>query len=154
MRRNDVDRLHCLLCWFEIHNNTATDFELQGLVIRDDGTDSHTISSSLIILAGGFAVLGNNADFSSNGGVILDYQYAGFTLANSGDEVIIENGSTIIDRVDYDPSSFPSMLGAALSLDPNFLDATSNDDGNNWCSAVEPLPDGDNGSPGVLNPNC
>ena len=44
--------------WFEVFNPTASPINMNGWKIKDNGTDIHTIASSLIVPAGGFAVLG------------------------------------------------------------------------------------------------
>ncbi len=52
--------------------------DLNGWTIRDAGTDSHRIANGgpLWLPAGGYLVLGRNADPGSNGGVQVAYQYA------------------------------------------------------------------------------
>ena len=41
-----------------------------------------------------------------------------------------------------------------MVLDPDHLDADSNDDGAYWCAATTAYGDGDLGSPGEPNPDC
>ena len=53
--------------WFEVYNTTGSAIDLDGWTIRDDDIDSHVIAVSVIVPAGGYAVLGNNADFATNG---------------------------------------------------------------------------------------
>ena len=65
--------------------------------------------------AGDALVLGNNADFVTNGGVPVEYAYAGFLLSNNGDEVIVDCGGTQIDQVVYDGNF--DTTGAAKELD-------------------------------------
>jgi len=139
--------------WFEFFNPTGRSFDLQGLTVRDLGNDEFQINSSLVIPAGGFVVLGTNADFNTNGGVNVDYEYTNFILANSTDEIEIRNGASSIDLVKYD-SGFPTTSGAAKSLDPAYFDTGANDDGANWCDAINPLPGFGFGSPGAANPSC
>jgi subtilisin-like proprotein convertase family protein len=128
--------------------------ELMGLEIADDGTDSHVIASSVIVPAGGYAVLGRNAETSSNGGITLDYEYGGFFLAQAGDEVVLIQGTTEIDRVAYDDTAFPDTAGAALSLAIGSTDSVANDAGTAWCDAAFPYGGGDLGTPGLANPSC
>ena len=68
--------------------------------------------------AGGYLVLGRNADSSSNGGVVVAYRYGGFTLGNADDEIILLDGvGTEIDRVAYDGGpAFPNPDGASMML--------------------------------------
>ncbi len=135
--------------WFEVFNTTSSPIDLNGLVIRDADFDSHTISSSVIVPAGGFAVLGRNSDSGTNGGVTVDYQYAGFFLGNSSDEVVILDGTTEIDRVDYDNgATFPDPNGASMAL---FGPSLDNNVGSNWCTSPSPYGAGDSGTPGGFN---
>ena len=95
--------------WFEIYNNGDISHELNGWTIKDNGSDSHVISSSLIINPGEFKVLSNNSNQSTNGGLVGDYQYDGITLANGDDElVLIDLNGTVFDSVAYDGG--PSFL--------------------------------------------
>ena len=98
-------------------------------------------------------MLGRNADSSTNGGVLIAYRYAGFTLGNADDEIILLDGAgTEIDRVAYDGGpAFPNPDGAAMQLIRPDLD---NALGANWRAAPDPWPGsaGDRGSPGTANP--
>ena len=97
-------------------------------------------------------MLGRNADASANGGVAIAYRYAGFTLGNTDDEVILLDASgTEIDRVAYDGGpAFPNPDGAAMQLIRPDLD---NALGANWQIAPDPWAGsaGDRGSPGAAN---
>jgi len=138
--------------WFELHNPTASPININGWTIQDNGTNSHVISNGgpLSIPAGGYLVLGINLDSGTNGGVIVDYQYSGFFLANGDDELILlDTGPTEVDRVEWDGGpAFPDPTGASMSLKDPTLD---NNDGTNWCTAVTPFGDGDRGTPGAAN---
>ena len=138
--------------WFEIFNAEPTDVNIDGWTISDNDTDSHVITNGgpLIIPAGGYLVLGNNADFSTNGGVNIDYQYSGFILANGADEVVLTMvGNVEIDRVEYDDgSTFPDPNGASMALIDPVLD---NNIGSNWEASSTPFGDGDLGTPGATN---
>ncbi|MCH8957332.1 lamin tail domain-containing protein, partial [candidate division KSB1 bacterium] len=106
--------------WFEVFNPTAGAIDIDGWTIKDNGTDSHTISNGgpLLVPAGGFLVLARNANSGTNGGVTVDYVYSGITLANGDDEVVLlDDLSTEIDRVEYDGGpNFPDPTGASMSL--------------------------------------
>jgi hypothetical protein len=100
--------------WFEITNYGPTDIDLNGYTFRDDGSDSFTISTSVMLERGVCFILGNNSDFATNGGVVVDYAYSGWYLANSGDEIIIENPSgALVNEVWYESSA----TGASTFLD-------------------------------------
>ncbi|MCB0741652.1 MAG: lamin tail domain-containing protein, partial [Chitinophagaceae bacterium] len=127
--------------WFEVYNTTGTAIDMNGWVIKDLGSDSHTISSSLIVPANGFAVLGINSNSGTNGGLTVNYQYSGFALANGDDEVILQNGTAgiIIDEVDYDGGPvFPDPNGKSMTLNPTKFNSVDNDNGANWCEATTP----------------
>jgi predicted extracellular nuclease len=138
--------------WFEIHNPTAVAVDIDNWTIKDNDSDSHLINNGgpLMISAGGYLVLGRNADFATNGGVTVDYQYSGISLANGGDELILLDGSGAeVDRVEWDGGpAFPDPTGASMSLEDPALD---NNVGANWCESVTPFGDGDFGTPGSEN---
>jgi predicted extracellular nuclease len=138
--------------WFELYNPTSTAVDIEGWTVADNDFDSFVIvnGAPLLVPAGGYLVLGNNADAGTNGGVAVDYQYASMFLSNSGDELVLLDGSlTEIDRVEWDNgATFPDPSGASMSL----RDATSdNNVGGNWCTAVTPFGAGDLGTPGAAN---
>jgi hypothetical protein len=143
--------------WFEIFNNEDASVDLNGWIVKDDGTNSFTITGTFNVPAHSFAVLGNNADNLTNGGYICNYAYpVAFQLSNSDDEIVLllPDGVTEIDRVNYtgvapwvDPTG-ASMIFAGLATD-------NNNDGTKWIvsSLREPSftgATGDLGSPGTL----
>ncbi len=148
--------------YFEVYNTTASTIDIEAWSITDAGSDSHTISNGgpLNIAAGTYLVLGINSNIATNGGVNVDYQYSGINLSNGDDEIILTcdpSGSpTQIDSVGYDGGpNFPDPTGASMALDPNVLNGTDNDIGNNWCeSTAEIVIGGDLGTPGVINDAC
>ncbi len=139
--------------WFELYNATSSPLELNGCVIRDNGTDSHAIAtSSLVIPVGGYLVLARNGDPSQNGGVTPDYVYSSFILGNADDEIILECNQIEIDRVVYDDgTTFPDPTGTSMILAHPALD---NNLGSNWCESSSSYGDGDLGTPGALNDSC
>lgn len=138
--------------WFELYNTTTNNLDINGCEIADAGGDSHAITSSVIVPAGGFAVLAKNADSGQNGGLTADYEYDSFILSNTTDEVILTCNSTEIDRVEYDNgATFPDPTGASMILADPFLD---NNVGANWCESSSPFGAGDFGTPGAQNDSC
>lgn len=139
--------------WFEVRNRSAFDIDLRGFVLSDLNTtpDTHTITSAnpVIVAAGGYLVLGNNATMATNGGVPVGYQYSGIDLGNSGDEIIITAFGTELDRVTW-TSSFDHD-GKSRELSINHQNGTSNDILANWCDATAVLSGGDTGTPGGAN---
>ncbi|NOZ51340.1 MAG: hypothetical protein GXP37_15050, partial [Chloroflexi bacterium] len=139
--------------WIELYNPTSRDIDIDGWTLKDNDNDSHVIDNGgpLVISAGGYLVLGDNADTASNGGVTVDYSYnGGWYLSNGSDEVVlVDNHAIEVDRVEYDNgATFPDPNGAAMALiDP----ALDNNIGANWCTASTPYGDGDLGTPGAAN---
>lgn len=145
--------------WFEIQNVSGTDIDIDGWVISDNDSDSHTIDNGgpLVVPAGGFVVLGNSADPATNGGVAVDYAYgSSWFLSNSADEVVLTDSAAVeYDRIEYDGGPiWPDPTGASMSLAPDSTNISDNDDGSNWCTVETPYGDGDFGTPGAANPDC
>ena len=140
--------------WFELHNQTARTVGLDGCVVADAG-GGQTAIARLTIPANGYVVFARSADPALNGGLDPDATFS-FALNNGGDTIELRCGATLVDRVAYGPG-FPLAQRVALSLDPASTDAAANDDGANWCLAVdvyvrEPAPH--LGTPGLPNPGC
>ena len=81
--------------WFELYNNEDTDRSLKIGKYQDDKDnplEEFIIDEDLIIPAKGYVVIGNNADFSTNGGINIDYEYAysDFTLFNGADKIFAD----------------------------------------------------------------
>ena len=142
--------------WFELYNTTSAAIDINGWTISDSDFDAHTINNggALNVPANGYLVLGINGDPATNGGVTVDYVYAGFYLGNSGDEVILTDdvGPTEIDRVVYDGGpDFPHLPGASMELGIDFQDMVDNDASASWAEASVPFGAGDLGTPGAAN---
>ncbi len=139
--------------WFEIYNADDSAVDINGWIIADDGSDSHTIDNGgpLTIDSGAYLVLGVNDTTSVNGGLTVDYVYSGYYLSNGDDEVILfmSDGVTEVDRVEYDGgTNWPDPTGISMELTNPGLD---NNDGANWAEAVTTFGDGDYGAPGAFN---
>ncbi len=138
--------------WFELYNTGAADIDINGWIIKDNDSDNHTIDNngSLIIQAGGFLVLGRNGDFSSNGGVNVDYQYSSFILANGNDELaLFDSLFNEVDRVEWDNgTTFPDAAGISMALTSASSD---NSAGANWSASTTGLINGDFATPGSCN---
>ena len=140
--------------WFEVYNTTANDLELEGCVISDLGSDSHTIGESLVIPANEYAVFARSEELLTNGGLVPAYVY-GFTLGNTADEIILTCGVVEIDRVEYDEeNNWPVGVGVSIILnDP----ANDNNNSVNWCLSTSfyyTNENGDLGTPGNQNDSC
>lgn len=138
--------------WVEIYNPNSLLYSLKGCILRDAGTDTHTIYNNVVIPPGGSVTLAAAA----NPGFTPDYVHSSFTLGNTGDEVILDCGGTVIDQVVFAFGTFPVSVQASMTLKPGFLDATSNDNGANWCTAAsssytDQLGNPAFGTPGAAN---
>jgi len=142
--------------FIEVYNTTTYSINLKDWLIYDDDFDSHTIAEDVWVPAGGYAVLAQNATYATNGGVIVDYQYSGIALGNSGDELIFEADLVEVDRVNWnDGFETPAR---SQQLDPDFYDDVDNNNLANWCDTDNggsyQLPGGDHGTPGAPNHQC
>jgi len=144
--------------WVEIYNTSGGLLDLGGFELHDDGTDSHIIQGPLPIAAGGRVVLARNEETASNGGIVADYEYSGFVLENSADELVLSYLGAEVDRFDYALSSWSGIAGHAVSLDPDLgaPDGLLNDVPANWCGSMEPVASigSDYGTPGQVNDSC
>jgi hypothetical protein len=147
--------------YIELFNTTAKDITLNGWTVRDSGSDHFTIggSSTVVIKAHSYLVLGVNGYLNTNGGVNVDYVYGNaMTLDNTADEVMLVDDGTVVDQVAYDNSQgWTIPKGRSLGLSPTKLDAQSNDDSSSWCAATTSIPPGtgtDKGTPGATNDVC
>jgi|GEM_PF-2018126 len=146
--------------WFEVYNTTGAAIDLDGFTLSDLDTDTHTVSGTVLVPAGGYAVLGTNADSSLNGGITLDYAYgADIALANGDDELLLAApGGVTVDEVIYDDAlGWPDESARSKSLDASILSGLDNDVAANWCDvpATATYGNGANaGTPGAPNPAC
>jgi beta-lactamase superfamily II metal-dependent hydrolase len=135
--------------WIEIHNPASTSIDLKGWRIHSANDAVHTIATSVVIAAGGYAVLARNGTASKNGGVTAGYAYGtGLTLANASDWIALRNASgASVDSVAW-ASSVPSGATRGVS-DPT----ADNPDvkGANWHTATSVYGKGDKGTPGARN---
>lgn len=141
--------------WFEVYNTTSSPIDINGWIIKDDDSDSHTISNggALEVPANGFLVLGKNGNAGTNGGVMVDYQYSGLTLGNSADELVLllSDGVTEVDRIEYDGGpNWPDPNGESMVY--TGTPSGNNNDFNLWgrASVAWSGSSGDLGSPGTL----
>ena len=144
--------------WFELFNPTGSDIDLMGWQISDFGNNLHVVDSSVIVPAGGWAVLGEVLDTASNGGVTVDYAcFNDLGLDNSSDELVITSPEGVwVDWISWDNGvTFPDPSGVSMNLDPVFANGSDNDVGANWCeSTAASYGDGGAGTPGAVNTSC
>jgi endonuclease G len=139
--------------WFEVHNRATTPVDLAGWTIASGNDVSHTIAGSVVIPAGGFAVLGRNGVTTTNGGVTVTYVYAGATTLNLGngtDWLALRDGAgATLDSVAW--TSVTAGTARAL-VDPASDNVNMN--GTAWTNCTVPFGAGDLGTPGAANSGC
>ncbi len=140
--------------WFEVYNTTAYDVDLAGWLVYSDDGQSMTLGS-VVVPAGGYAVLGVEDDTTRNGSVPVDYQYsrASFALSDAGDSLYLATGSDTIAEVSWG-GSWPFASGSAMQLDPDHFDYVDGSDEAYWCAATDSFGSGDLGTPGAENADC
>lgn len=152
--------------WFEVLNVSATPILLNGLELKDDGSQTHIIvgASDIVVNPGQYFVFGVNIDMTKNGGVKVDYLLpkkdtkamppaSGFTLSNSSDEIIISNAGVEIDRVDWIKGRVSN--GRSSQVDnKSDLKLIDNNDSQFWCNGIAEYGDGDKGTAGAVNRDC
>lgn len=139
--------------WIELYNGSTKDLLLNGLILSDNGSNSHQISTedSTILKPGQYFLLARNDNPAENGGIQPDYIYSNFTLGNSEDEIILmTNEDLLIDYVFYNPD-WDLAAGASLELDLASYNASENDNKDNWHIAIDTYGAGDLGTPGATN---
>ena len=68
----------------------------------NSAADTARITTSRIVPAGGYVLLGNNGNTATNGGLTLDYAYTLFNMNNTGDRVVLKDVSgATVDSVAY-----------------------------------------------------
>jgi DNA/RNA endonuclease G (NUC1)/uncharacterized protein YjdB len=111
--------------WFEVFNAGDAAVDMQGWEIRSGRSSGDAevfgISSSVIVPAGGFAVIGNNANTATNGNINVAYVFP-------SDVITLSNGSTTewlalhdgagatVDSIAYSPRNASGTV-----IDPTYL---------------------------------
>jgi hypothetical protein len=137
--------------YFEVYNTTGAAIDMQSFTVSDDGSDSFTVNSSVVVPAFGYVVFNRNGDTTTNGGITTDYEYGtSMSLANSADEIILICNGVEIDRVDY-TGAWPIEDGIAAELSLSTLNSIDNDDMANWGEATNEFFTSNFGTPGAIN---
>lgn len=137
--------------YFEVMNTGSAPLDLQGTVFRDLGSNSFTITDSIVVATTARAVLGRSIT-AADGAV--DYVYgSAMSLSNASDQIIIERDGIVLDSLAWD-STFPLVAGAAMELLDAAPSASTNDEATSWCASASPLADGDFGTPGLPPSTC
>ena len=145
--------------WIELTNLSGAALDLSGCSLESFGPlpEHQKVGGPGPIVVGPDQafVLGINGDPKLNGGIDVDFEYGlSVWFDNANDWVLLRCGDVVVDRIEWSDGSI--YFGAAASqLDPDKLDATSNDDAGNWCASTKALTVGENtGTPGAPNLPC
>jgi DNA/RNA endonuclease G (NUC1) len=151
--------------WFELFNGGAAAVDLAGWRITSGptGSETHVIGGTLVVPAGGYAVIGNNTNAATNGGVAQGYSYGtAIALNNSNTDwlTLKTPDGALVDSVAYSVSTFAGatrVIGTpaytpAAGVSRAVLDASADNTivaGTNWAPSTAPFGAGDLGTPGT-----
>ncbi|MCB9778946.1 MAG: lamin tail domain-containing protein [Alphaproteobacteria bacterium] len=141
--------------WIEVYNAAGATVDLKGLTIGDSGTYTSTISTSVVVPAGGRAVLANGDGSGWAYGFTADAYYGSSpALSNTGDKVSLSYGSTLIDET-ATWASGETGAGVSWQLNRTSHTAVANDSSANWCASTATIGStSDAGTPGAVNAGC
>ncbi|HIA94801.1 MAG TPA: choice-of-anchor D domain-containing protein, partial [Candidatus Marinimicrobia bacterium] len=137
--------------WIELYNNFYTPLNLETWILSGSGGgETVTLSTDISIPPNGYALMVQNGDTATNGGIPPQIVYGtGISLSNIGETIVLQAGNgSIVDTLAYD-SSFPFADGVSMEL---VVPQWENNDSSSWVAGGLPYGDGDNyGSPGRRN---
>jgi len=143
--------------WFEVHVATAVDLNGIALDRATDSLDPEVITAfDCIPLAAGSTLVFAKSDISGeNGGITapitrtFGLSLIDGTVAAPGD-VRLMTGATVIDAITWTST----RSGRSHQLDPDLLDAASNDSEAAFCDGTTAYGLGDLGTPNAANLQC
>lgn len=135
--------------WVELYNTTPRSFDLNGFTLRDDDADTHRISRSLTLPPNGYVVLAGSTRAAPGE---VDYVWESFTLANSEDEIVLEDVDGLpLATIRYN-GGWPTSAGVSAQLGLENLGGAVNVSGS-WCEPSAAFGEG-LGTPGAENERC
>lgn len=145
--------------WIELHNTTDMPIDINGWILRDNGSDLHAIRhpSPLVIAPRGYLLLAQSHDAAEPDGLPIDYIYgADFQMNKAGDEIVLLEGHRIIDAAAFgDYQKLVHPLPNIIPISPAPGAATARLSGSEvtaWTIATEPYGAlGHHGTPGRIN---
>jgi DNA/RNA endonuclease G (NUC1) len=143
--------------WFEVYNAGTEAVNLQGWIIASNNDANHTISASVVVQPGAYAVLARRGNDVNGGGINPAYVYSvqtstggfsAFNMANSADWIALRMpGAGTIDSVAWTSAT----SGRSRGLKNPALDNVAVN-GTNWTLATSTYYNTNNrGTPNALN---
>lgn len=135
--------------YVELFNFGPASIDLQNWIIADNfGVD--TIRTSLVVPAGGYVILGANADPALNGGIQVDFDFKiDIALANAGDRFTLKDPTgAMVDSVAYGSGAAVAGISRGV-IDPSADNSDAN--GLNWAAQTTIYGAGDRGTPRAQN---
>ncbi|HEX2189587.1 MAG TPA: lamin tail domain-containing protein [Longimicrobiaceae bacterium] len=134
--------------WAEVYNWGSAAANLHGWTLASGGDAAHTIAATVVVPAGGYAVVARSGNPAENGGVAADYVYGtGINLANSSDWLALRDGSgATVDSVAWSSAPNGASRGVRDAAQDNTLTG-----GSNWTAQSTVFGSGDRGTPGARN---
>lgn len=135
--------------WFEVHNRGTAAADLQGWTIHSGGDAARTITASVVVEPGGYAVLARHASSATNGGVAVDFAWGtGIGLGNASDWLALRDaGGATVDSVAWSQGVPAGRSREVVDPELAHLDMM----GANWQHGTEVYGAGDRGTPGARN---
>jgi len=135
--------------YIELYNPSSNSIRLNGWRLSDMNQDTHTVQATrpIVIQGHGYLVLGVNSNSSTNGGILVDYQYQHFNLSNREDQVRLEDAcGNLVDEFAYPgPRGWPKVrAGVAMER----VGSKNLKKGVGWKRVRARLQSGDRGNPG------
>jgi hypothetical protein len=138
--------------WFEITNTGAAAFDLNELGL-DRAGDTRTpdlihAADCKRVAPGGFALFARSADPASNGMLPAVDATFGLSMPNTGGDVRVLDGATVLDAVTWTTSTD----GVSSQVQPAHLTTTDNDTAANFCPGIAGYGDlANKGTPKAAN---
>jgi len=131
--------------WFEVYNNSDSDVNLNGLIVKY-GTKEYIVSTDQTVTKNAYVVFAKTDQATSANNFIYG---ATFSFVNTSGSIQLENASgTVLSTMTY--STAPT--GASIQLDIDSYSAPS--DPLSWCTSTLVYSTGDKGTPGAQNTQC
>lgn len=146
--------------WIELRNLLPWRLDIAGVVLSDASGAAFVFDNGgapLYLRPDQAFVVGAEADSGQNGGVQVDWEWTGFSLRNSEDQIYLhDRDGVLLDSVEYDDGIlWPDLPGRSISLLPAFTWPQGNDLPSAWCHSTSTFGSGsDTGTPGQPNDEC